>query len=195
MSLVLASASLSRAAMLRAAGVPFEIVPSAVDEAALKARQRDGSMSELAMLLAEAKARAVSEQHKGRIVLGADSILECDGRGFDKAKDLDEARHTLALLRGKAHHLLSAAVLMRDGEVLARFAAAPRLTMRDFSDDFLDAYIAAEAEALLTSVGCYRLEGLGLQLFCAIDGDYFAILGLPLLPLMTALRRYGIVAT
>ncbi len=137
--------------------------------------------------LAEAKAVKTSLKRPG-LVIGADSILELNGKLYDKPEDLAAARHQLTALRGRAHRLCSAAVVAKAGAPIWRHVAAATLHMRNYSDAFLDRYIAAEGEALLSSVGCYRLEGLGVQLFDKIEGDYFTILGLPLLPVLDYLR-------
>jgi septum formation protein len=190
---VLASKSQPRAAILAGAGVAFEIVGSDVDEAEAKDRLlKDGAgPREVAAHLAEAKALKVSAARPGAIVIGADQTLDLDGALFDKAETLAEARERLRVLRGRAHLLHSAAVAAEDGVVVWRTLESPALHMRDFSDDFLDGYLARGGEALLASVGCYQLEGEGAQLFERIEGDYFAILGLPLLPLLNFLRLKG----
>lgn len=193
--LILASGSATRAALLRAAGVPFEIVRPDVDEEALKRKLIDEGQEapELAMSLAEAKALAVSADNPGRLVLGADQILEYDGI-VSKSASLEAARALLQRLRGVSHKLHTAAVFAEDGEIVERCYAEAGMAMRDFTGEFLDAYLAEEGEVILSSVGCYRLEGRGLQLFSAIDGDYFAILGLPLLDVLTQLRQRGILS-
>ncbi|HEX2801227.1 MAG TPA: Maf family protein, partial [Phenylobacterium sp.] len=127
-------------------------------------------------------------------VVGADQTLEFEGRLYDKVATLADARERLRLMRGKPHKLHSAVVVAKDGRPIWRALESATLTMRDFSDDFLETYLALEGEAALGSVGCYRLEGPGAQLFSRIDGDYFAILGLPLLGLLDLLRRHGVVA-
>jgi septum formation protein len=197
MSLViLASASTIRAEMLRRAGVAVEVSPSGVDEAAIKqALKTDGAGArDVADALAETKAIKVSCKHSG-LVIGADSVLELDGRLYDKPEDLTEARNHLLLFRGRKHNLHSAVVIAEGGAPLWRYVATATLTMRDFSDAFLDRYMADEGEALLFSVGCYRLEGLGAQLFDKIEGDYFAILGLPLIPVLDYLRLRGAIGS
>ena len=192
-SLTLASQSTARRAILQGAGVPFEAAVSGVDEDALKARLlEDGaSACEIAEALAEAKAVRVSGARPG-LVLGADQTLEFDGRLFDKVETLEAARERLRLLRGATHRLHAALSVAQDGAVVWRDTVSATLAMRDFSEDFLRAYLAAEGDAALGSVGCYRLEGQGVQLFSAIEGDYFAILGLPLTNLLEFLRRQGV---
>ena len=191
--LTLASKSAARRAMLTGAGVPHQTASADVDEGALKAEHLalGADPGAVAMTLAEAKALAASRGRPG-LVLGADQTLEMDGVLFDKADSLSEARARLMDFRGRGHVLHSAAVLARDGSVIWRHADHARLTMRAFSDDFLNAYVAAEGDALLSSVGCYRLEGLGAQLFERVEGDYFTILGMPLWPLLDELRRRGV---
>ncbi len=192
MMIILASKSAARRAVLEGAGVAYEAVVSGVDEAVVKARMltEGAGPRAIAEALAEAKALAVSRGRAG-CVIGADQTLDLNGALYDKAATLDEARARLGLLRGKAHRLHSAVVVATDGVVIWRETATAILTMRDFSDAFLDAYLATEGEAALGSVGCYRLEGLGAQLFEKIEGDYFAILGLPLLGLLDLLRARG----
>jgi septum formation protein len=191
-SLILASKSAARRAVLAGAGVAFETAGSDVDEEVTKARLlADGAGPKaIAQALAQEKALAVSRERPG-LVLGADQTLELDGRLYDKVGDLAAARTRLRELRGRAHELHSAVVAAEAGEPVWAETVSARLTMRDFSDAFLDEYLAAEGEAALGSVGCYRLEGGGVQLFERIEGDYFAILGLPLMGLLALLRRRG----
>lgn len=188
--LVLASRSRARAQVLAGAGVAFETAAPGVDEDAVKVELLDAGADprEIAEALAERKALAVSRARPG-LVLGADQTLEFDGGLFDKVDSLDAARQRLKLLRGRPHRLHAAVAIARDGALLWRDLASATLTMRDFSDDFLEDYLAREGEAALGSVGCYRLEGLGAQLFRDIEGDYFAILGLPLMGLLEFLRQ------
>lgn len=191
MTLILASASASRAAMLRQAGLDFDIRPARVDEEEIKlSLKSDGvSLRDTATALAELKAHRISSAEPQDFIIAADSMVACDGRWYDKPTDMSEARAHLQSLRGKTHELVSAAALARGGSVIWRHAESARLTMRDFSDDFLDAYLAQAGEAVLSCVGCYQLEGLGVQLFSRIQGDFFTILGLPLLPLLDILRE------
>jgi septum formation protein len=192
--LVLASASAARLALLRAAGIRVEPDPAGVDEAEVKASLRgEGAGPQIAAeALSEIKAQRVSRRRAGALVLGADQILECEGRWFDKPAGRAEARTQLLALRGRAHRLVSSAVAVRDGMRLWHHTAEAELTMRPFSDEFLEAYLAAAAPDALRSVGAYQLEGLGVQLFSRIRGDYFVILGLPLMPLLEFLRRQGV---
>ena len=195
--IVLASRSAPRAAILAGAGVAFEVVGSSVDEAALKARLLGEGLGprEIADHLAEAKASQVSAHEPDAIVFGADQTLDLDGVLFDKAADLAQARERLTILRGRTHRLHCAVAAAKGGTVVWRVSESPTLTMRDFSDVFLDGYLELGARALLGSVGCYLLEGEGAQLFERIEGDYFAVLGLPLLPVLDFLRREGALAT
>jgi septum formation protein len=184
--LVLASASAIRARLLEAAGVAFIVRPANIDEDALKTPGADPV--KVASALAERKALAVP----GELVLGADQVAVCDGRLLSKPSSLAAAREQLRFLRGKPHVLISALALAKDGAVVWRHTDEARLVMRDFSDRFLEAYLAADPETL-SSVGGYRLENPGAQLFARIEGDYFSILGLPLLPLLAALRDQGVI--
>jgi septum formation protein len=182
--LTLASGSQVRAALMRGAGLEFDIAVSGVDEDAIKADHR-GTPDALALKLAEAKARAVA---RDGLVVGADQILVCEGMLFDKPRDIDEARENLKKFRGRTHALVSGTVLLDDGTPVWSLSEQVSLTMRAFSDEFLEAYLLEAGEDVSKSVGCYQLEGPGVQLFEAVDGDYFAILGLPLVPLLGALR-------
>lgn len=186
--LILASASETRAKMLRDVGLDIEAVPSGVDEDNIKDRFRKAGRSagDLADALAEAKAMAIN---RSGLILGADQILSFNSKTFDKARDLDEARAQLKRLRGKRHELLSAAVIVENGSVIWRHTGRARLTMRNFSDVFLEDYLRNEGAAVLTNVGGYRIEACGAQLFSGISGDYFSILGLPLLDVLGFLRE------
>lgn len=194
--LILASQSPARAGMLSRAGVPFEALPARVDEAAVKAGMlaEEALARDVADSLAELKARRVAARLPEALVLGADQILVCDGAIFDKPKDLAAARAQLVELRGRAHELLAAAVVIEAGRPVWRHIGRARLVMRRFSDAFLDDYLAAEGPRLLDTVGGYRLEGRGAQLFDRVEGDHFSILGLPLLELLAFLRTRGVVA-
>jgi septum formation protein len=193
--LVLASKSAARRAVLEGAGVPFEAVVSGVDEDAVKASllAEGASPREVADALAELKAIKVSRSRPD-LVVGADQTLELDGQLYDKVETLEDARARLRLLSGRPHRLHSAVVVAKDGAPIWREVATATLTMREVSEAFLDTYLSAEGDAALGSVGCYRLEGMGAQLFSKIEGDYFAILGLPLLGLLDLLRRHGVLA-
>ncbi|MFW6027446.1 MAG: Maf family protein [bacterium] len=194
-ALVLASASAVRQRLLRQAGVPFRVRPAGVDEPAVIAAlcAEDAAPRHIADLLAELKAVQVSRAEAQAFTLGADQVLACEGEIFQKPEDMNDARARLQRLRGKTHELLTAAVLAREGAPIWRHVSVSRLTMRPFSDAFLDAYLERNGESILSSVGAYLLEEEGVQLFSRIDGDYFSILGLPMLPLLDILRRHGVV--
>jgi septum formation protein len=195
-NLVLASGSAARARILAAAGLEFTADPVSLDEEAVKdSFLRDKrSASDCAVALAETKARRASQRHKGKLVIGSDQMLVCAGQWFDKPKDLSVARAQLQALRGKPHALPTAVAVLRDGVVLWHAVETPSLTMRNFSDAFLDAYLAKLGEKALSSVGAYQLEGLGAQLMARVEGDHFTIQGIPLLPLLEFLRGQGVVA-
>lgn len=188
--IVLASASPVRARLLREAGVTFETVSSGVDEARTKMRLLDAGATPgaIAAELAAAKALAVSTKRPADVVIGADQTLDLDGQLLDKAGTMAEAEGHLRRLRGRTHVLRTATALGRTGQIVWTLTSSQRLTMRDFSDAFLQDYLARQGEALLTSVGCYHLEGMGAQLFDLLEGDYFAVLGLPLIEVLAALR-------
>lgn len=188
--LILASGSAIRAAILRNAGVAFRAVTPAIDEEALKQAHAGEDLERLATTLAEAKALSVASP--GDFILGSDQILEFEGRAFDKAKTIDEARQRLAVLAGRTHTLINAAVIAKDGEVVFRHLARPRLQMRALGEFEIDAYLEKAGDAVLESVGCYQLEALGAGLFERIEGDYFAVLGLALFPLIGFLRDHGL---
>ncbi len=196
-SLILASGSKVRAMLLTHAGLEFSVQDSRVDEDAVKRGFTGGSDENatdvLALELAAAKAQAVSKAAPDAFVIGADQILSCDQARFDKPRDMGEARDNLKIFRGRTHILHSGIVIAKSGELLWSFSDRALLTMRDFSDAFLDWYLDTLGEKVRTSVGCYQLEGPGIQLFEKIDGDYFTILGLPLLPLLGELRRHGVI--
>jgi septum formation protein len=192
--LVLASKSAVRRLVLESAGIPLEVVPADIDERGLEARAGARTPGEIAALLAREKARAVSARLPDRLVLGADQTLALGEQSFTKPADRAAARAQLMALRGRTHELHSAVWLLRDGAVMFEHGAVARLTMRAFSVDFLAAYMEAAGDAVLASVGCYQVEGPGIQLFERIEGDHFTIMGLPLLPLLDFLRREGSLA-
>lgn len=194
MTLVLASGSASRKALLTAAGVDFLADPADLDEEALMTALQDQGAETVARRLAEEKALHVSRRHRGRIVLGGDSVIELDGEHLSKCATLAAARALLARMSGRSHRLVSAAALARDGAILWAHASPCTMTVRDLSPQFLDAYIAAEGPAILSSVGCYHYEGRGAQLFAKVEGDYFSVLGLPLLEVLGALRKESVLA-
>lgn len=195
-ALVLASASAARKRLIADAGVIATTDPADIDESAIKqeCRHAGSSSAECATRLAEAKALAVAARRQGRLVLGADQLLDYDGEWFDKPRDREEARDQLRRLRGHSHELVTAVTVVRDNERLWRTVERPRVTMRAFSDAFLDQYLEEMGERVLKTVGGYELEGLGSQLMAKVEGDYFAILGLPLLPLLDFLRSVGVLA-
>lgn len=194
--LVLASASRSRRDMLDAAGVAFEVVPADVDEPALRAQHLKtdpaAGPGDIARMLAEAKAVAVSTRRPEALVIGADQVLALDGDLFSKPGSEAAARRDLLRLRGRSHGLHSAVALAQGGKIDWTHGAAATLTMRAFSDDYLDGYLRRCGPEVLASVGAYQIEGPGIGLFERVEGDYFTILGLPLLPLLAELRRRGV---
>lgn len=195
-TLVLASGSVIRAELLRRAGLDPIVAPASIDEdevkTSLKAAQATPEAA--AETLADLKAKRVSPRHPEALVLGCDQLLECKGHWFDKPADRAAARAQLLALSGREHRLISAAVIIRGGERVWQGVDVARLTMRTLSSAFIDGYLDRAGPAVLGSVGVYQLEGLGVQLFDRIEGDYFTILGLPLLPLLAYLRRHGLVA-
>ena len=193
--LILASASTARRAVLSAAGLAFDAHPAAIDEAAIKqAGQAQGaSPADVATLLAELKAERIARHHPDALIIGCDQLLVCENTWFDKPTDRAGAAQHLQHLRGRTHELVTAIVCLRHGHRIWHHVARPRRTMRNFSDSFLETYLAAEADHVTTSVGAYRLEGPGIHLFDRIEGEHAAILGIPLLPLLGFLRQHGVV--
>lgn len=193
--LILASASQVRACLLQQAGVVFTIQPADIDENECKAAYvAEGKLPEdLAPFLAQQKARAVGLQHPQGWVIGCDQILRHGGKIYNKPQNLSDARQHLQQLRGSTHILSTACCLVHNHEVVWQHVEIARMTMWSFSDVFLERYLADAGEAVLTSVGGYQLESVGAQLFEHIEGDYFAILGVPLIPLLAALRTCGVV--
>lgn len=189
--LILASTSAARKALLAGTGLDFESCPAPIDERAEETAMLGKGPTAVAQHLAEVKAMAVSRLHPDRIVIGADQTLSLDGELFHKPTDLNAARRQLSSLRGHTHRLTSGVALARNGEVLWSHTAQADLTMRCFSDVERDAVLAEEGDAVFGSVGAYRLEGPSVRLFERIEGDYFTILGLPLLPLLAALRLHA----
>ncbi|MFH5923402.1 Maf family nucleotide pyrophosphatase [Roseomonas xinghualingensis] len=192
--IVLASASAARKAVLEAAGLRFEAIAAAVDEGAIKesARAEGYSAADAAMMLAEAKARRIAARRPEALVIGCDQMLVLGDRWFDKPESVEAARGHLEALRGQTHQLVTAVLCWRGGQRIWQHVATPRLTMRPVSDAFIDAYLALEGETVTSSVGAYRLEGAGIHLFDRVEGEYAAILGLPLLPLLGFLRQHGV---
>lgn len=193
--IVLASKSASRQAMLEAAGIPFRAQPAHVDERAIEAALGDAPAAEVALALACAKAQVVSRETSGELVLGSDSLVSCGGRRFDKPSSRADAAAHLRFFSGKTMELHSAAALVRDGEVLWAQAALAELHVAELSDDFIDRYLDAEWPEVSACVGVFRIEGRGVQLFERIDGDYFTILGMPLLMVQAALRKFGVMVS
>lgn len=194
MKIILASQSGTRRRLLEGAGLAFEALPAHVDEAAIKeSAQAEGiSPADAATLLADAKAARVARKHPDALVIGADQLLVQGAQWFDKPGDLSAARAQLQRLRGHRHELATAVVCWRNGERAWHHVSTPRLVMRDFSDAFLEDYLAREAEHVTASVGAYRIEGPGVGLMRDMQGDFFSILGLPLLPLLAYLRDSGV---
>lgn len=189
--IILASGSASRRAILTGAGVPFEIDPADIDEAAVKAGF-DGTPAELAVRLADDKATAVSTRRPEAYVIGADQVMEFNGAAFDKPENVEAARARLRLIRGGPHHLRGAVSVARGGAVIWRHAESSTLHMRAFSDAFLERYLENAGGILTSTVGGYAFEGLGAQLFERVEGDFYAILGLSLLPLLAFFRSEGV---
>jgi septum formation protein len=197
--LVLASQSSARRMLLIAAGVPVDAHPADIDERSLERGLESAAMAQsaggaVAALLAREKAIAVERRYRGRLTLGADQTLTLDAKRFAKPADRKAARAQLRELCGRTHELHSAVAFVQHGAVLFEYVAVARLTMRNFSDDFLERYLDAVGDAATTSVGAYQIEGLGVQLFEQVDGDYFTVLGLPLMEALEFLRRKGCLA-
>ncbi len=194
--IVLASGSVIRRQILDGAGLDYDVIVRPVDEAAIKEAMlaENSRLRDIADALAEAKAMRVSRQEAG-LVIGADQIMVMDETLFDKPKDMDEVRSRLLSMRGKKHELIGAVVICENGVPVWRHMSRTKLWVREFSDDFLDWYIEKEGEALMKSVGAYRFEGPGAQLFEKVEGGFFAILGLDLLPVLDYLRRRGAAQT
>lgn len=196
MDITLASGSTVRAQMLHAAGVAISVQPARVDETALIAslRAEGAKPQDIADTLAEYKARQVAAKSATGLVIGADQVLVCNGELYEKPPTLQAARAQLCALRGQGHQLLSAVVIYENGRPVWRTLGRAQLVMRDFSDEFLDQYILEQGDDLLTTVGCYKLEGAGVTLFSRVQGDYFTILGLPLLEVLEFLRTRKAIA-
>ncbi len=193
-SLVLGSASPSRAALLKAAGVVVTVDPANIDEGAIRkvlSRDDAATPADMAEVLARAKAETVSGRNPGALVIGADQILAAGERVFEKPQTMEEARRTLLALQGETHQLHTAVVLAREGAVHWVHIETAHLTMRPLSPEDIGQYLADAGDDVLSSVGAYKLESIGVQLFEKIDGDYFTILGIPLLALLAQLRREG----
>jgi len=189
---ILASGSQIRAQILRQAEIPFDIIKADVDEGVIKAERTDLNPRDMALCLATAKADPVSRANPEALVLGADQTMELEGDLLDKLPDVSLARTRLKRMRGRPHCLHSGLALLRNGETVWSLQQTSTIHVRDFSDAFLDTYLERAGDALTASVGAYAYEGLGAQLFEKVDGDYYAILGLPLLPLAAVLRTHGV---
>jgi septum formation protein len=186
--LILASKSASRRAMLAAAGIEYESRPADLDERALEARLAGEAPAAIALALAEAKALAVSRSASGRLVLGSDSLVDVDGHRFDKPGSRTEAAAHLRAFSGKEMHLHSAAALARDGSIVWSHTAVAKLQVIALTDAFIESYLDQEWPQVAGCVGVFRIEGRGVQLFDAIEGDHFTVLGMPLLAVLGALR-------
>jgi septum formation protein len=193
--LILASASQSRVKLLTSAGLTFDAIPAHVDETAVKdaMRAEGATVTQCAEALADLKALKISQQYPDALVIGADQMLECGGAWFDKPPTMAAAHDQLMALAGKTHLLPTAAVVATGGARIWHHISTPRLTMRAFDDRFVAAYLERAGERVMTSVGSYQLEGPGVQLFHKVEGDFFTILGLPLLPLLDFLRGHKVV--
>lgn len=193
--LILASASPFRRQLLEDAGITFKAVPAEIDERAVEAplAAAGGSPEDIALLLAEAKAGEVSGRHPGAVVIGSDQTLSLGDEVLHKVATREEARKRLLLLSGKTHHLNAAVVLARDGETLWRHVSVASLTMRDLDPGFVGRHLSQAGDSVLSSVGAYQIEGVGIQLFDTIEGDTFTIMGLPLLPLLHELRAMAVI--
>lgn len=194
--IILASASPSRAALLTGAGIQFQRIPAHIDEQEVKrsAAAEGSNAIDVAKILADMKALRISNQYPESLVVGADQMLECDGAWFDKPRNRDEAKISLQKLQGKTHKLLSSVCVARGNAVIWHHNAETKMTMRPLGDAFISKYLDAAGEKVCTSVGAYQLEGLGAHLFERIEGDYFTILGLSILPLLGFLRHHNAVA-
>jgi septum formation protein len=190
--LILASKSAVRRSVLEAAGVPVEVIVADIDERGIEQKSGANDPGEVAKLLAREKARVVAAKHPGRFVLGADQTLALGQRRFSKAADRAAAREQLRALRGNVHALHSGVAVLKGGDALFEHVAVARLTMRPFSDAFLESYLDEVGDATLASVGGYQLEGRGAQLMERIEGDHFTVLGMPLFPLLDWMRRAGL---
>jgi len=196
MRVILASSSAIRRQLMTDAGLDFEVITKPIDESVIKESMlaESARLRDIADALAEAKSMRVSRVENG-LVIGADQIMVMDNQLFDKPKDINEARERLKFMRGKTHYLVGAVVICENGVPVWRHMAKTKLTMREFSDEFLEDYLKTEGDLVTKSVGAYRFEGLGSQLFSHVEGDFFSILGLSLLPVLDYLRIRGAIAS
>lgn len=192
--MILASKSRVRLSVLEAAGLPVQSVPADIDERGIEMRSGAQDPGQVAVILAVEKAKAVSHKSPERLVLGADQTLALGKERFSKPADIEAARVQLSRLRGRTHHLHSGIALLKNGVTLFEYCSVARLTMRSFSEDFLDVYLTQAEASVTQSVGAYQLEKTGIHLFEKIDGDHFTILGMPLIPLLDFLRRERMIA-
>ena len=192
--LILASRSKVRQTLLEGAGIPLEVRPADLDERRLEADAASQAPGMIALHLASEKARDIAAAHPGRLTLGADQTLALGAERFSKPADLAAARRQLRALSGRTHELHSAIAFVQDGTILFEYVGVARLTMRAFSDEFLDLYLKTAGNAAMASVGAYQLESFGIQLFERVEGDYFTVLGLPLLHALHFLRQRGCLA-
>jgi len=193
--LILASSSPFRRMLMQNAGLYFQAVAADIDERAIEAPlEQDGAGPDtVALVLAKAKAKEVSDRFPGSLVIGSDQTMSLGDEVFHKPKTMADAENHLQTLSGKTHRLNSAIALARNGDIIWEHVSHAELTMRDLSSDFLDSYLDAVGDKALSSVGAYQLEAEGIQLFSKIDGDYFTIVGLPMLPLLQQLRELGVI--
>ena len=191
--LILASSSPFRRMLMENAGLAFESHPATIDEREIEASLGDASPDEVALALAEAKALDVSARHPGTLVLGSDQTMSLGSRVYHKPRSTEEARENLLSLSGATHRLNSAMALASDGQILWKHVSHADLTVRELSEAFVDRYLSRVGDQVFGSVGGYQLEGEGIQLFSRIEGDYFTILGLPMLPLLEELRALGVI--
>jgi len=193
-ALVLASSSPFRAKMLTAAGVGLTVEVPGVDEVAVREslRAEGARVEDVAIALGELKAASISQKHPQALVIGSDQMLDCNGVWFEKPADRDHARASLIALAGREHRLVTSVVVARGGSRIWHAMDTVRMSMRPLSEAFIDQYLDVMGDEATSSVGAYQLEGLGAQLFTAVEGDYFTVLGLPLLPLLDFLRTHGV---
>lgn len=193
--IILASGSAIRRQILDGAGLEYRVKTSAVDEAIIKSAMlaQSAPPEDIALALAKAKALNVSTLEPQALVIGADQVMVMDGRLYDKPADMDEAAARLWDMRGKTHYLIGAVTIAKDEQIIWQHMSETALTVREFSRSFLDEYLKAEGEGILSSVGAYKFEGRGAQLFESVDGDFFSILGLSLLPVLEVLRQRGVI--